>query len=118
MKVSKNSSTIVLHVFTSAIEDLQLKAFFQTRYPQIYQGWIIYQKTVSFEDKHIISGSGLLQKDDRLFSMEMRKFCIQNTSSKTDKNRKTILSYNCAHIRWTKETLTIEYFRIILKKFG
>ena len=32
---------------------------------------------------------------------------------------KTRLSYNCAHLRWTKETLTIEYFRIILKKdFG
>ena len=29
---------------------------------------------------------------------------------------KTRLSYNCAHLRWTKETLTIEYFRIILKK--
>ena len=28
----------------------------------------------------------------------------------------TRLSYNCAHLRWTKETLTIEYFRIILKK--
>ena len=58
-------------MFTSAIEDLQVKAFFQTRYPQIYQGWIIYQKTGPFEDKHIISGSGLLQKDDRLFSMEI-----------------------------------------------
>ena len=28
----------------------------------------------------------------------------------------TRLSYNCAHLRWTKETLTIEYFRIVLKK--
>ena len=28
----------------------------------------------------------------------------------------TRLSYNCAHLRWTKETLTIEYFRIISKK--
>ena len=28
----------------------------------------------------------------------------------------TRLSYNCAHLGWTKETLTIEYFRIILKK--
>ena len=32
------------------------------------------------------------------------------------KIEKTRLSYNCAHLRWTKETLTIEYFRIILKK--
>ena len=31
-------------------------------------------------------------------------------------NKVTRLSYNCAHLRWTKETLTIEYFRIILKK--
>ena len=32
---------------------------------------------------------------------------------------KTRLTYNCAHLRSTKETLTIEYFRIILeKKFG
>ena len=31
----------------------------------------------------------------------------------------TRLSYNCAHLRWTKETLTIEYFRIVFKKrFG
>ena len=32
---------------------------------------------------------------------------------------KTRLSYNCAHLRWTNETLktlTIEYFRIVLKK--
>ena len=28
----------------------------------------------------------------------------------------TRLSYNCAHLRWTKKTLTIEYFRIVLKK--
>ena len=28
----------------------------------------------------------------------------------------TRLTYNCAHLRSTKETLTIEYFRIILKK--
>ena len=26
------------------------------------------------------------------------------------------LTYNCAHLRSTKETLTIEYFRIILEK--
>ena len=36
----------------------------------------------------------------------------------------TRLSYNSAHLRWTKETLTIEYFRILvenlfgLKTFG
>ena len=29
---------------------------------------------------------------------------------------KTRLSYNCAHLRWTKKTLTIEYFKIVLKK--
>ena len=28
----------------------------------------------------------------------------------------TRLTYNCAHLRSTKETLTIEYFRIILEK--
>ena len=28
----------------------------------------------------------------------------------------TRLPYNCAHLRWTKETLTIEDFRIISKK--
>ena len=30
--------------------------------------------------------------------------------------QKTRLTYNCAHLRSTKETLTIEYFRIILEK--
>ena len=29
---------------------------------------------------------------------------------------KTRPTYNCAHLRSTKETLTIEYFRIILEK--
>ena len=29
---------------------------------------------------------------------------------------RTRLTYNCAHLRSTKETLTIEYFRIILEK--
>ena len=33
-----------------------------------------------------------------------------------EENVKTRLTYNCAHHRSTKETLTIEYFRIILKK--
>ena len=32
------------------------------------------------------------------------------------KRRKTRLTYNCAHLRSTKEILTIEYFRIILEK--
>ena len=32
------------------------------------------------------------------------------------KGRQTRLTYNCAHLRSTKETLTIEYFRIILEK--
>ena len=35
---------------------------------------------------------------------------------KEKKKRRTRLSYNCAHLRWTKETQTIEYFRIVLKK--
>ena len=39
---------------------------------------------------------------------------MQNT--KLEICRETRLSYNCAHLRWTKETLTIEYFRIIIKK--
>ena len=30
--------------------------------------------------------------------------------------QKTRLTYNCAHLRSTKETLTIEYLRIILEK--
>ena len=30
--------------------------------------------------------------------------------------KRTRLTYNCAHLRSTKETLTIEYFRIILEK--
>ena len=29
----------------------------------------------------------------------------------------TRLTYNCAHLRSTKKTLTIEHFRIISKKF-
>ena len=33
-----------------------------------------------------------------------------------EENVKTRLTYNCAHHRSTKETLTIEYFRIILEK--
>ena len=37
-------------------------------------------------------------------------------SSFYTKHFRTRLSYNCAHLRWTKETLTIEYFGIILKK--
>ena len=31
-------------------------------------------------------------------------------------SKKTRLTYNCAHLRSTKETLTIEYFRITLEK--
>ena len=31
---------------------------------------------------------------------------------------KTRLSYNCAHLRSTKDSLTIEYVRIIKKKIG
>ena len=39
-----------------------------------------------------------------------RKICVEKISVETK------LTYNCAHLRSTKETLTIEYFRIILEK--
>ena len=37
-----------------------------------------------------------------------KKFC--------GKINETRLMYNCAHLRSTKETLTIEYFRVILEE--
>ena len=40
---------------------------------------------------------------------------ISKIKSLIQKVQKTRLSYICAHLRWTKKTLTIEYFRIVLK---
>ena len=43
-------------------------------------------------------------------------FPIPSLFRHSPKLKLTRLSYNCAHPRWTNETLTIEYFRIVLKK--
>ena len=59
-----------------------------------------------------------------VFFFNWRKFFLYFLTSNAccaeyqniESNVRTRLSYNCAHLRWTKETLTIEYFRIILKK--
>ena len=59
-----------------------------------------------------------------VFFFNWRKFFLYFLTSNAccaeyqniESNVRTRLSYNCAHLRWKKETLTIEYFRIILKK--
>ena len=53
----------------------------------------------------------LIVNKDRLF--------LENVGAVKELSKvkvKTRLTYNCAHLRSTKETLTIEYFRIILEK--
>ena len=60
-----------------------------------------------FDFSHIGKGFFFSLHSFRVMS-NVRKRIIDKGSRK--------LTYNCAHLRSTKETLTIEYFRIIFEK--
>ena len=120
------SEDVLVHIFShQLIHDLPILVIHKRK-----TGLWIEEPTIrNYNQKLSVNRRGQSSEtfSTLVFFFNWRKFFLYFLTSNAccaeyqniESNVRTRLSYNCAHLRWTKETLTIEYFRIILeKKFG